>query len=48
MRFDIYAVLNIISKRKYKINLQIFDKNDQTISIETGLLHPGLFLDYSR
>jgi len=34
IRFDIYAVINILRKRKYPLKVELFDEYDELISTE--------------
>ena len=36
VRFDIYAVINIIRRRKYPLKVELYDENDKLISTDDG------------
>ena len=36
IRFDIYSVLRIITKRNYKIKIDLFDRENNLLSSSTG------------
>ena len=41
VRFDIYAVINIIRRRKYPLKVELYDENDKLISTDDGESEPG-------